>query len=193
MRVLLVALCALFLSVSIAHANVDGSVPSPGNCDYPGTGTFGAAGGEYDFGCAFPTEVNGSHWQVLFGGGMWQVSAGLQFSILMISVNAGVTVPAGVLRGITYWACPDLSFAEQPNPVGGWNNKIHPTPCKTVGPRPILIRPGEEMPTPPPGVPPPPPPPPDIEPVGPPQQPQTGAQTNPTPGNPVAPDSGSKH
>jgi hypothetical protein len=192
MRALLAGLLLLVLwfGIAPARANVGGSVPSPGECDYPGVGTFGAAFGEYDAGCAFPTEINGSHWQLLYGGGMWQVQAGAGFS-LGVSLNFQVNSPAGVLRGITYWACPDLSMAEAPNPPGAWNQHITPSPCKTVAPRPVLLR--DEPPPPPPfGVPPPPPPPADIEPplpAGPPVTPQTGAQTNPTPGNPVAPDS----
>lgn len=145
-----VALCVA--APAVARADVDGAVPSPGNCPYPGVGPFGAAFGEYDFYCAFPTEINGSHWQVLFGGGMWQVTAGVQANIMMVSFNVGVIAPAGVLRGITYFACPDLSMADAPNPPGAWKNEIHPGKCKTIAPRPVLIRDGDE-PQPPAGAP----------------------------------------
>lgn len=140
------------MSVPVARANVDGSVPSPGACDYPGVGSFGAAFGEYDYACAFPTEINGSHWQTLFGGGMWQVTAGVQANIMMVSFNVGVIAPVGVLRGITYWACPDLSVADQPNGIGAWKNPMTPSKCKTIAPMPVLIRDGDQ-PQPPPGAP----------------------------------------
>jgi hypothetical protein len=144
---------ALFVTVTklaAAHANVDGSVPSTGSCDYPSVGTFGAAFGEYDYGCQFPLEINGTRHTTLFGGGMWQVTAGVSFNIFVVGVNAGVIAPAGVLRGISYWACPDLSMGEQPNPPGAWKNEIHPGKCKTLAPPPVLMR---EQPEPPPGAP----------------------------------------
>lgn len=175
------ALAAAALCVAaqaVARADVDGAVPSPGNCPYPGVGPFGAAFGEYDFYCAFPTEINGSHWQVLFGGGMWQVTAGVQVNIMMVGVNVGVIAPAGVLRGISYFACPDLSVADAPNPPGAWKSEIHPGKCKTIAPRPVLLRDGEQPAVPPPGAPHPPPPEADAGP-GP-------AVTDPVQGNPDA-------
>lgn len=153
MRIILTLLAALILSAPLARADVDGSVPSPGNCAYPGVGPFGASFGEYDFYCAFPTEINGSHWQVLYGGGMWQVQAGLSATFVMVGVSVSATVPAGVLRGITYWACPDLSFAEQPNPPGAWQHKLTPEKCKSIGPMPKLIRDGDPLPPAPPQIP----------------------------------------
>jgi hypothetical protein len=167
---------------AVARADVGGSVPGPGNCDYPAVGTEGAAFGEYDSGCAMPTEINGAHWQSLYGGGMWQVSGGLNAGIGIISINFQVQSPAGVLRGIQYWACPDLTVSEQPNPVGAWNKFITPSKCKTTAPRPVLLH---DPPEPPPGAPEPPPLPPTLLPPGPPPAPQTAAETNPTPGNPV--------
>lgn len=141
----------LLLIITIpAHANVDGSVPSTGSCDYPSTGTFGSGFGEYDYGCQFPVEVNGTRHTTLFGGGMWQVTAGASFSILVVTLSAAVTAPVGVLRGISYWACPDLSMGEQPNPPGAWKNEIHPGKCRTIAPMPVLLR---EQPEPPPGAP----------------------------------------
>lgn len=188
MRALLVALVMMVVFAAPAQADIGGSVPSPGGCDYPATGIFGAAMGEYDYGCQMPVEINGARWTTLFGGGMWQVNANLGVTFMMFTASIGVQFPAGVLRGISYWACPDMSMADQPNPVGAWNKKITPTPCKTLAPMPQLLRDG--MPAPPPGAPEPPPPPPQIFPnvAEAPLQPQTGAQTNPTPGNPVAPE-----
>lgn len=162
---------AAIITAPAAQANVDGSVPSPGACDYPGIGGFGAAFGEYDYACAFPTEINGSHWQTLFGGGMWSGTGGLSFMF----VNFSITTPIGVLRGVTYWACPDLSTADPPNPIGAWKNEIHPSKCKTVGPKPELIPDNA------------PPPPPDV-PQPPAAPPATGAVTDPGQGNPLATD-----
>jgi hypothetical protein len=139
-----------------AHASIDGSVPSPGGCDYPSVGTFGAAFGEYDYACQFPVEENGSRHTTLFGGGMWIVSGTIGVSFLMFNASVSATAPAGVLRGISYWACPDFSFAEVPNPPGAWKSYLKPKPCKSIAPRPELIR---DMPAPPPGMPAPPAPP----------------------------------
>lgn len=141
------------LGTGTAHAGIDGSVPSPGACDYPSTGSFGAAFGEYDFACQFPVEENGSRHTTLFGGGMWIVSGTVGVSVLMFNASVSATSPAGILRGITYWACPDFSMSADPNPPGAWKNYLHPKPCKTIAPRPDLIREA----TPPPGMPTPPP------------------------------------
>jgi hypothetical protein len=125
-------------------------------------------------------ELNGARHTTLFGGGMWMVTGTLGASFLVFNVSVSATSPAGVLRGITYWACPDFSMAEPPNPPGAWKNNITPTKCKTIGPKPELI---QDMPPPPPGAPTPPlPPQPEI---APPQFP-TGAPTNPTNPNPDA-------
>lgn len=150
-RLLLLPVAALLLAAP-AHADIGGSVPGPGGCDYPMIGGSGAAFGEYDYACAGPTEINGSHWESLYGGGMWLANMGV--SILMF--NASVTTPVGVLRGITYWACPDLSMADPPNPPGAWKSYIVPAKCKTVGAKPELLPDGQ--PPPPPGAPEPAPP-----------------------------------
>jgi hypothetical protein len=138
------------VSTGTSWADVDGSVPSPGNCPYPSVGTFGASMGEYDYACQFPIEINGSRHTTLFGGGMWQVTVSAGVSFLIFNAGVSATVPTGVLRGISYFACPDFSFAAAPNPPGAWKNEIHPAPCKTIAPRPTLI---QEQPSPPPGVP----------------------------------------
>jgi hypothetical protein len=170
-----------------AHADVDGSVPSTGSCPYPAVGTFGAAFGEYDYACQFPLEENGSRHTTLFGGGMWQVSGTIGISFMIFNASVSATSPAGVLRGISYFACPDFSFAEAPNPPGAWKNLLKPKPCKSIGARPELIR---DMPTPPPGLPTPPPPPqPEIAPPPPSgdtPNAATGAVTDPGQGNPDA-------
>jgi hypothetical protein len=123
----------LFAPVS-AKADVDGAVPGPGLCQYPGIGGSGAAFGEFDYSCAFPTEVNGSHWQCLYGGAMSFGTVGV--GILMF--NASITTPVGVLRGACWWACPSLEQAEAPNPPGGWKYHIEPPACKPTGPNPLL-------------------------------------------------------
>lgn len=152
-----ILLAAVLLFAAPAHASIDGSVPSPGGCDYPSVGTFGAAFGEYDYACQFPVEENGSRHTTLFGGGMWIVSGTIGVAFLMFNASVSATAPAGVLRGISYWACPDFSFADQPNPPGAWKSYLKPKPCKSIAPRPELIRDG--MPPPPPGMPAPPLPP----------------------------------
>jgi hypothetical protein len=162
MKQLMLLAAAAVLLATPAQASIDGSVPSPGGCDYPAVGTFGAAFGEYDYACQFPVEENGSRHTTLFGGGMWTVSvqAGIAFMIFNASVTA--TSPVGVLRGITYWACPDLSMAAAPNPPGAWKAALTPKTCKPLAPRPELLRDG--MPPPPLGAPQPPPLPPEIAP-----------------------------
>lgn len=171
------AVCAALVEAiwcaGAASANVDGATPGPGLCDYPGIGSSGAAFGEYDYACAFPTEINGSHWQALYGGGMWEATGGV--SILFI--NASVTTPVGVLRGVTYWACPDLSVAAPPNPPGAWKDAIRPSKCVTVAPRPQLQRDDAPPPAPPFGLPPPPPP--LLPPVTNPDNPNPDATQNP--------------
>jgi hypothetical protein len=149
MKRLLLLLAAPVLLAAPARADIGGSVPGPGGCDYPMIGASGAAFGEYDYFCAGPTEINGSHWQTLYGGGMWFANVGV--SILMF--NASITTPVGVLRGITYWACPDLSMSDPPNPPGAWKSYIVPAKCKSVAPKPQLLPEGQP---PPPGAPPPP-------------------------------------
>src|SRR5690349_13832175 len=177
------------LCTAPARADLGGSVPSPGGCDYPAVGTFGAAFGEYDFACQFPIEENGSRHTTLFGGGMWQVTATAGVSFMIFNASLSATIPAGVLRGITYWACPDFSMSDPPNPPGSWKNYLKPKPCKTTAPRPIVVPDGIQ---PPPGAPPvppvpepivaPPPPEPVIPPgqeVAPPPPPLLPNQTNP--------------
>src|SRR5690349_16136025 len=108
------------LSLPNAHADVGGQVPGPGSCDYPMIGSQGMDFGVYDYQCAGPTEVNGSHWQAFYGGAAatGTVGAGVGVSIAFFNagVNASLSAPVGVLRGVQYWACPDLSVAAQPNP-----------------------------------------------------------------------------
>lgn len=177
------------LAIPASRADIGGSVPSPGSCDYPAVGSFGAAGGEYDYVCQFPVEINGSRHTTLFGGGMWQVTATAGVSFLMFNATLGAQIPAGVLRGITYWACPDFSMSAAPNPPGAWKNEIDPAPCKTIAPKPVLIP--DDAPQPPPGVPAPPPPPQPVAPAAPAPAPgwQPGlspAITNPDQPNPQA-------
>lgn len=151
-RALAALLAALWLlTAAPAHANVDGSVPGPGLCDYPATCTSGAAFGEYDYASAFPTEINGSHHQCLYGGAMYSGNVGVS----IMFVNASITTPMGVLRGACWWACPDplLSLSAPPNPPGAWKNYMEPVKCKPIGPAPIPITPPPPPDAPPPATP----------------------------------------
>lgn len=173
----------LIFGCGVARSDVGGSVPSPGGCDYPAVGTFGAAFGEYDYACQFPVEENGSRHTTLYGGGMWTVQYTAGVSFLMFNASVSPYVPTGVLRGITYWACPDFSMSDAPNPPGAWKAFLKPKPCKTIAPEPQLLRDG--MPPPPLGAPPPPDPPAPIVQPPPPEPPadqpaQLPNQTNPT-------------
>lgn len=163
---------ALLFQDPIARGDVGGEMPGPGLCEYPGVGGSGAAFGEYDYNCAFPAEINGSHWQCLYGGAMYQGTGGVSFMF----VNASITTPLGVLRGACWWACPDatLSAAEQPNPPGAWKAEIHPPKCKPIGPAPIPV-----------GAPEPPTAPPIPLPVPVQPAPQTGSVTDPVPPDPL--------
>lgn len=141
----LVAVAAVLYLNAPAHADIGGHVPGPGGCDYPMVGTEGMEGAVvvavYDAACSGPTEVNGSHWQSFYGGAASEASIGGGISISFLHVEMSVSAPTGVLRGIQYWACPDLSVADQPNPVGAWNQRITPTKCKTVKPKPAFLDP----------------------------------------------------
>lgn len=130
--------------VPAASADVGGQVPAPGGCDYPFIGPGGAAFGEYDQFCQGPLEINGSRWTKIFGGGMWTASVGGGLNLAIVNINAAVTTPVGVLRSIAYYACPDGSVADWPNPPGAWKNAIYPVPCKAVAPKPVLIEDGEQ-------------------------------------------------
>ena len=93
-----VLVCSVAASVYFAapaRADIGGSVPSPGGCDYPSVGTFGAAFGEYDYACQFPLEENGSRHTTLYGGGMWQVTASFGVSFMIFNASVSATVPAG--------------------------------------------------------------------------------------------------
>jgi hypothetical protein len=117
-----------------ARADLGGTVPSPGNCDYPAIGNWGLDGpGVYHWVCDFPVEVNGSHHHCQAGGAAANITAGVSLWIF----NAGITTPTGIIPGICYWACPDLSVSAPPNPPGGWKNYIKPTECKSVAPNPL--------------------------------------------------------
>lgn len=134
-------LAALIMLAAPSRANVDGSVPGPGLCDYPGICTSGAAFGEYDYASFFPPEINGSQWTCLYGGAMFAGNAGVSFMF----VNASITSPLGVLRGACWYACPGpmLESTSFPNPPGAWKNELHPAKCKPTGPAPIPITPPE--------------------------------------------------
>lgn len=138
-------LCAILTvmwlcSSAPAHAGPDGSMPSPGLCDYPGVGGAGLVGvGTYYYWCDFPTEVNGSHWHAEIGGVGVQaaVTAGFTISFLTLSGTLGAEV--GGIVGSTSWRCPDNSLSEAPNPPGAWKNYLVPSKCKTIGAAPPPI------------------------------------------------------
>jgi fermentation-respiration switch protein FrsA (DUF1100 family) len=128
-----------------ARADLGGAVPSPGNCDYPAVGNWGLDGpGVYHWVCDFPTEVNGAHHHCQAGGAATNITLGVSFMF----VNASMSTPTGVMPGICYWACPDLSVSEPPNPPGAWKSYIRPAACKTVAPNPLAPPPPPEPPGP---------------------------------------------
>lgn len=112
-----------------AYADVGGTVPAPGLCDYPGVGSSGMAMNSYWYTCDFPIEENGSHWHCEYGGGSVVATAGV--SIMMF--NAGIAGNVGVITGTCSWRCPDLTLAAPPNPPGAWKNRITPVKCVAVG------------------------------------------------------------
>jgi hypothetical protein len=116
---------------------------------------------------------------------MWQVTATAGVAFMMFTASLSVGIPVGVLRGITYWACPDFSMSEAPNPPGAWKDEIHPKPCKTLAPRPMPIG-ADQMPPPPPGAPPLPDVPDPVLPPAPAPGVTPGAVTNPDNPNPDA-------
>lgn len=126
-------------AVAKARADVGGQQVSPGNCPYPAVGPFGFDGVAEHYACDFPTEINGSHHRCLFGGAATSVVAGVSLFVF----NAGVVQPVGVLEGQCYWACPDGSMAEEPNPVGTWQGSstattpVKRTPCKSIAVNPF--------------------------------------------------------
>lgn len=123
------------LACPTSAADIGGSVPSPGGCDYPATGTFGMDFGVYHYSCAFPTEINGSHHQCTYGGAAAEATGGVSFMF----INASITLPVGVLEGVCYWACPDQTTADQPNPPGAWKDFLVPKKCKTTSPAPVTF------------------------------------------------------
>lgn len=136
-RILVTAGFLLALWPPLAHADVGGTVPSPGNCEYPAVGTFGMEFGVDHYSCAFPMEINGSHHQCIYAGIAAQATGGVSFMF----VNASISLPVGVLEGVCYWACPDLTQADPPNPPGAWKSYLPPTKCKTIGESPVKFEP----------------------------------------------------
>lgn len=164
MRALLaIFVLTLCLGVAPARADVGGEVPGPGGCDYPMVGSQGMEFSVYHYECHGPTEENGSHWQAFYGGAAALASVGGGVNISFLSLTASISPTVGVLEGRQYWACPDLSEAEQPDPVGAWSiRKIGHPKCTTIAPKPAFLNepPPEPIGPPNPLAPPPPPPPP---------------------------------
>jgi hypothetical protein len=126
----------LCLAVPVTHADIGGNIPGPGLCDYPGVGSSGNVMGGNWFYCDFPTEINGSHWHCAYG---IFVLGGLGGNGPNFGATLGLQIGGG--GGNCYWACPDMTQAEQPNPPGAWKNKITPEKCKTVGDVPTILGP----------------------------------------------------
>lgn len=155
---LIIALC----SAPVAHADIGGQVPGPGTCDYPNVGSQGMEFSVYHYECHGPIEENGSHWQAFYGGAAAESTLGGSLGIAFLTLNASISPTVGVLEGRQYWACPDLTQAEQPDPVGQWSTRKigHPL-CKTIGPKPPFLDQPPPQPIGPPNPFAPPPPPPD--------------------------------
>ena len=157
----------------LANASIGGEVPGPDLCEYPMVGTEGMEGllvaGVYDQACSGPTEINGSHWQTFYGGAASTTALSAGIGIAFLSVGISASAPTGVLRGVQYWACPDFTVADEPNPVMTWQGSSSQTApvirsaCKTIHPKPAFLsapppdappQPGQQpfMPAPPPGV-----------------------------------------
>lgn len=123
--------CAATLTAPTARASVDGNVPGPGLCDYPGIGQTGMIMGEYNYLCDFPTEENGSHWHCEYGGAVIQGQIGISIALL----RAGIQLPIGALEGSCSWRCPNNTLAAAaPNPPGAWKDHLRPRACITAAP-----------------------------------------------------------
>jgi hypothetical protein len=122
--------------LGIGHADPGGSVPAPGVCDYPAIGSSGLDGpGVFHYVCDYPTEINGSHHHCQWGGAATLLTLGASALVF----NAAISTQTGVVEGVCWWACPDMSVSAPPNPVAAWQNSraIKPAVCKTVAPNPL--------------------------------------------------------
>lgn len=140
---LAVSLCTVWVALcAVASADVGGQQISPGQCPYPAVGPFGYDGVAEHYECDFPTEINGSRHRCVFGGAAVTVVAGVSLLVF----NASALEPVGVLEGECYWACPDGSMAEEPNPVMTWQGSSTATTpvvrskCQPIGPNPFANR-----------------------------------------------------
>lgn len=141
-RVLVLMLFGWMLAAAttygIAHAEVDGSVPGPGLCSYPGVGSSGMDFGVYHYVCDFPIEINGSHWHCEYGGAAGNGLVGVSIAPFGVGLNAAVSSNVGVLEGSCSWRCPDNNLAAAPNPPLAWQNGQAMTArCKDVAPAPV--------------------------------------------------------
>lgn len=119
-----------------AIAGPDGTVPSPGLCDYPGVGVSFQVMNVWHYNCDFPTEINGSHWHCELDGVDLQGAVTAGISISMFSLAGTLSGQIGGIFGSCSWRCPDLTLARQPNPPGAWKSYLAPVECKSVGPAP---------------------------------------------------------
>lgn len=130
-------LAAAWYAMAKAHAGVDGTVPSPGNCDYPAICKFGMIGegvvAEYYWYSDEPTEENGSHRHCEYGGAASTFNG--NFSAFMFT--AGVSAPVGALVGSCDYRCPNNAMAKEPmpNPPSMWlqGYGYNGTKCTSVG------------------------------------------------------------
>ena len=164
----------LCLGLPVTRADIGGNIPGPGLCDYPGVGSSGNVMGADWFYCDFPIEINGSHWHCAYG---IYILGGVGGNGPNLGATLGVQIGGG--GGNCFWACPDMTQAEQPNPPGAWKNRITPEKCKTVAPSPRII--GPEL-----SAPPPLPAPEPQTPALPAPEPMSPAVTDPVPPNPLA-------
>lgn len=138
----------LLFSVPLARADVGGTVPAPGLCDYPGVGSSHMVGAGpfsnvYVYWCDFPTEINGSHWHAELAGDSVQAALSAGITIAFFSAGGSLGGNLGYIGGSTSWRCPDNTLAAPPNPPGAWKNGITPSKCITVGPNPDLPPPDD--------------------------------------------------
>lgn len=133
---ILIFACSLIAGAPLAKSDLGGEVPSPGNCDYPAQGTWGLDGpGVYHWLCVMPVEENGSRHTCITLGAATQLTIGVSFPI----ISASVQTPTGIIEGLCYYACPDLSPADWPNPPGAWKSYIVPHKCKPIGSPPLIV------------------------------------------------------
>jgi hypothetical protein len=98
--------------------------------------------GVYSYVCDGPLEINGSHWHCSYAGAAASGTVGVSAGILVFNANASVSATLGDLHGACWFACPDLSQAQYPNPPASWQQGyVKPVSCKKIGPSPMSLAP----------------------------------------------------